>query len=176
MLQHLIQSSKYHFPPQVSKKAEHYWIVSLVVCSIRSDLDISQTFVAVVPPQPGSADHAPGTSVALQIPPVPGPFSLGLGMIGLHPMIQLAWGPYSAHLGPNRAAQLQRYRYKRMIRQQTRGERRIRYQCRKQLADARPRVKGRFAKIHGPDGLLAAQQRSPDESGVRGRAAMRDGR
>ena len=78
---------------------------------------------------------------------------VGVGMIGLHPMFQLAWGPFSAHLGPNRAAQLQRYRYKRMLRLQaiSRGERKIRYQCRKQLADARPRVKGRFVKTCAGD-------------------------
>lgn len=94
-------------------------------------------------------------------PPKAMPKLRGVGMLGLHPMVQLAgWGPISLQLGPHRAAQLQRYRYKRMLRMRAlaTGEKRIRYQCRKQLADARPRVKGRFAKIHGPDGLLAKQR------------------
>ena len=44
-----------------------------------------------------------------------------------------------------RQQQLQRYRAKRLARNL--GHKKIRYECRKTLADNRPRVKGRFAKV-----------------------------
>lgn len=55
-------------------------------------------------------------------------------------------------VNPLRAAQLQRYRHKRFLRLQAAmsGHKKIRYACRKTLADNRPRVKGRFAKVSEP--------------------------
>ena len=53
-----------------------------------------------------------------------------------------------------RQAQLQRYRAKRIARHL--GHKKIRYECRKTLADNRPRIKGRFAKVL-PEGMAAAQ-------------------
>jgi hypothetical protein len=53
-----------------------------------------------------------------------------------------------------RQAQLQRYRAKRLARHL--GHKKIRYECRKTLADNRPRIKGRFAKVL-PEGMAAAQ-------------------
>ena len=53
-----------------------------------------------------------------------------------------------------RQAQLQRYRAKRLARHL--GHKKIRYECRKTLADNRPRIKGRFAKVL-PEGIAAAQ-------------------
>eukprot|EP00958_Prasinococcus_capsulatus_P017310 scaffold1946_cov397-Prasinococcus_capsulatus_cf.AAC.2 len=52
----------------------------------------------------------------------------------------------SAH----RQARLIRYRQKRQQRQLAAisGCKKIRYECRKTLADSRPRIKGRFAKVH----------------------------
>ena len=52
-----------------------------------------------------------------------------------------------------RQAQLQRYRAKRLARHL--GHKKIRYECRKTLADNRPRIKGRFAKVL-PTGMSAA--------------------
>ena len=124
------------------------------------------TALGAAAPGPGPRPPGQAEGPRAQAPP----FLAGMGMLGMHPLLQMAWGPFSAHLGPHRAAQLQRYRYKRMLRLQAlaRGERKIRYQCRKQLADARPRVKGRFAKIHGPDGLLAKQAAGGEEEGAPG--------
>ena len=63
-----------------------------------------------------------------------------------------------------RQAQLQRYRAKRLARHL--GHKKIRYECRKTLADNRPRIKGRFAKVHSDPNLaaaaLAAVQSCPD--------------
>ena len=72
------------------------------------------------------------------------------------PMSAAAGGPAGIPSGM-RAAQLARYRQKRMVRVQavTMGFKKIRYACRKTLADNRPRVKGRFAKVHGPNGVNA---------------------
>lgn len=44
-----------------------------------------------------------------------------------------------------------RYRQKRMqrLKAYAEGQKKIRYECRKVLADARPRVKGRFVKVEG---------------------------
>ena len=53
-----------------------------------------------------------------------------------------------------RQAQLQRYRAKRLARHL--GHKKIRYECRKTLADNRPRIKGRFAKVL-PEGMATAQ-------------------
>ena len=49
-----------------------------------------------------------------------------------------------------RQAQLQRYRAKRLARHL--GHKKIRYECRKTLADNRPRIKGRFAKVTPGEG------------------------
>jgi hypothetical protein len=54
-----------------------------------------------------------------------------------------------------RQAQLQRYRAKRLARHL--GHKKIRYECRKTLADNRPRIKGRFAKVNSSGNLTAAQ-------------------
>ena len=52
-----------------------------------------------------------------------------------------------------RQAQLQRYRAKRIARHL--GHKKIRYECRKTLADNRPRIKGRFAKVNSEADLSA---------------------
>ena len=54
-----------------------------------------------------------------------------------------------------RQAQLQRYRAKRLARHL--GHKKIRYECRKTLADNRPRIKGRFAKVTPGEGIATAQ-------------------
>lgn len=61
-------------------------------------------------------------------------------------------------LDPERAMQLYRYRQKRMARLKAyaEGQKLIRYECRKVLADARPRVKGRFVKVDGDGGHAEA--------------------
>ncbi|GLI69041.1 hypothetical protein VaNZ11_013583 [Volvox africanus] len=59
-------------------------------------------------------------------------------------------------LDPERAAQLNRYKLKRMLRMRAlaEGAKKVRYECRKQLADIRPRVRGRFAKVNSSDALM----------------------
>lgn len=61
-------------------------------------------------------------------------------------------GDTAPSVNRTRAAQLQRYRHKRYLRLQAAmtGRKKIRYACRKTLADNRPRVKGRFAKVNEP--------------------------
>lgn len=50
-----------------------------------------------------------------------------------------------------RAKKLERYRQKRYARN---FRRTVKYQCRKQLADSRPRVKGRFARNEDPEAVM----------------------
>ncbi|GLC63483.1 hypothetical protein PLESTF_000041100 [Pleodorina starrii] len=59
-------------------------------------------------------------------------------------------------MDPGRVAQLNRYKQKRMLRMRAlaEGAKKVRYECRKQLADTRPRVRGRFAKVNSSDALL----------------------
>jgi len=72
-----------------------------------------------------------------------------------------------------RQAQLQRYRAKRIARHL--GHKKIRYECRKTLADNRPRIKGRFAKVNSEADLSAmvTAQSCPDLSALH-RAAKLD--
>ena len=72
-----------------------------------------------------------------------------------------------------RQAQLQRYRAKRLARHL--GHKKIRYECRKTLADNRPRIKGRFAKVNSDADLagMVTAQSCPDLSAMH-RAAKLD--
>ena len=72
-----------------------------------------------------------------------------------------------------RQAQLQRYRAKRLARHL--GHKKIRYECRKTLADNRPRIKGRFAKVNSDADLagVVTAQSCPDLSAMH-RAAKLD--
>jgi hypothetical protein len=70
-----------------------------------------------------------------------------------------------------RQAQLQRYRAKRLARHL--GHKKIRYECRKTLADNRPRIKGRFAKVLPGDGLAAVRS-CPDLPSLGKRAQSED--
>ncbi|EFJ52133.1 hypothetical protein VOLCADRAFT_86975 [Volvox carteri f. nagariensis] len=90
--------------------------------------------------------------------------SLGnsLGMLGLDSdaagLLTLLERPDGTlkELDPERAAQLNRYKQKRMLRMRAlaEGAKKVRYECRKQMADTRPRVRGRFAKVNSSDTLL----------------------
>lgn len=66
---------------------------------------------------------------------------------------------------PERAAQLYRYRQKRMLRLKAlaEGQKKIRYECRKVLADTRPRVKGRFAKVGSAKDLDLVEENPAEE-------------
>ncbi|GIL42919.1 hypothetical protein Vafri_746 [Volvox africanus] len=85
---------------------------------------------------------------------------LGLGgcdadAAGLLMRLERPDGTYK-ELDPERAAQLNRYKQKRMLRMRAlaEGAKKVRYECRKQLADTRPRVRGRFAKVNSSDALM----------------------
>ncbi|CAG9464266.1 unnamed protein product [Pedinophyceae sp. YPF-701] len=97
----------------------------------------------------------------------------GSGGVHVSPALRHGLTPQMMHenwtrtgVAPLRAAQLQRYRYKRMLRQK--GAKKIRYQCRKTLADARPRVKGRFAKVNAPPGAPGEWQGPGSDGGGSG--------
>ncbi|GIL73057.1 hypothetical protein Vretimale_4673 [Volvox reticuliferus] len=57
-------------------------------------------------------------------------------------------------LDPERAAQLNRQKRMLRMRALAEGAKKVRYECRKQLADTRPRVRGRFAKVNSSDALM----------------------
>ena len=71
-----------------------------------------------------------------------------------------------------RQAQLQRYRAKRLARHL--GHKKIRYECRKTLADNRPRIKGRFAKVNSDADLagMVTAQTCPDLSAMHSPAKL----
>ncbi|GAX79707.1 hypothetical protein CEUSTIGMA_g7148.t1 [Chlamydomonas eustigma] len=69
------------------------------------------------------------------------------GYVSLVSRVQRPDGTFK-EVNPERAVQLHRYRMKRMQRLKTyaEGQKKIRYECRKVLADQRPRFRGRFTK------------------------------